>query len=123
MTMSQFAQRLTKLLEEREMSRADLARGTNIPYHRLNPWFIRPAAKPSAPDLLAVADHLGVSEDYLLGSSTSPDGDHALSQAEEEIRTLVSRLSDPLRRQLLGYAQGLVDAQENDTQSTREESE
>ncbi|WP_340109760.1 helix-turn-helix transcriptional regulator [Pikeienuella sp. HZG-20] len=66
MEMSGFANRLTALLDKLRMSRADLARATDIPYHRLNRWFVRPDSKPNGPDLLAVSQALGVSEHYLI---------------------------------------------------------
>ncbi|MWP40254.1 helix-turn-helix domain-containing protein [Cereibacter sphaeroides] len=66
MEMSPFATRLSALLDERNMTRADLARAAGIPYHRLNPWFSRPKAKPMGADLHAVARVMGVSEDFLL---------------------------------------------------------
>lgn len=67
----------TRLEEEMRRSgiadRASLARATGIPYHRLNPWFIRPKAKPNASDMLALSQALNVSETYLLhGGERSP---------------------------------------------------
>lgn len=64
---SAFASRLEHEMAKAGISdRAELGRMTGIPYHRLNPWFIRPKAKPNAADLLAVARALDVSQDYLL---------------------------------------------------------
>lgn len=46
--------------------RAELSRKTGIPYHRLNPWWVRPTAKPNAADLLSLATFFDIEEDYLL---------------------------------------------------------
>lgn len=46
--------------------RADLARAMGVSYHRVNPWWVRPGAKPSAADLLTLARLFSVSEKYLL---------------------------------------------------------
>lgn len=43
-----------------------LERRTGITYHRLNSWFRRSTAKPSAEDLLVLAKTFDVSEEYLL---------------------------------------------------------
>ena len=113
MTGSEFSERLSALMDERGMNRADLSRATNIPYHRLNPWFIRPGAKASSADLLEVASFFGVSERYLLeGGQRDPFSPESGAAAEREIARLVSLLPDHLRRQLLGYAAALAESQD-----------
>lgn len=46
--------------------RAALSRAVKIPYHRLNPWWVRPKAKANAADLLALAKFFDVDEEFLL---------------------------------------------------------
>lgn len=72
MAMSAFAQRLIELMLEKDLgeNRSALSEQTGIPYHRLNPWFIRPKAKPNAADLLVLARFFDVTESYLLSGGT-----------------------------------------------------
>lgn len=106
--MTGFALRVSDILAERGMNRADLARLTGIPYHRLNPWFIREAAKPNAADVLSVARHLGVSARYLVNGGDREPFWEGQTPEEQEIARLVSLLPDQLRHQLLGFAKALA---------------
>ncbi|TMV11920.1 hypothetical protein [Arenibacterium halophilum] len=64
---SAFVQRLEGEMERAGIeNRKELERASGIAYHRLNPWFVRPAAKPNAADLLTLARLFNVSEEYLL---------------------------------------------------------
>lgn len=64
---SPFVQRLEEEMLRRGIpDRAALGRDVGIPYHRLNPWWIRIKSKPNAADLLALAKFFDVSETYLL---------------------------------------------------------
>ena len=66
MEMSDFAQRLQAEIEAKGIDRKELSRVTAIPYHRIDPWFRRPKAKPRGDDLLVVARFFDVDQDYLL---------------------------------------------------------
>ncbi len=61
-----FATRLSAILSERNMSKADLGRGADIPYHRLNEWFRKEIVTINGPDLTAISTFLGVPASYLL---------------------------------------------------------
>lgn len=102
--------RIDTLLAARNMTRADLARRTGIPYHRLNMWWARARAKPSGPDIEAVGRELGVSISFLLyGGDPDPASD----------RDWISRQyanMDPEQKKLLeAYAKFLL-AQSEESQ-------
>lgn len=96
---SAFAMRLEAEMSASGISdRAHLARVTGIPYHRLNPWFIRPSAKPNAGDLLILARTLNVSERYLLDG-----GERSTFNRMEDLIHRARRLSAEDQRRLEEY--------------------
>lgn len=97
------AQRIKALMDERGMNRADLARKTEIPYHRLNPWFVRGNAKPNGPDIERVAAVLGVSVSYLIyGDEPNP------ASAREWIASIYDQLGPEEKKQLESFVRYLV---------------
>jgi transcriptional regulator with XRE-family HTH domain len=87
--MSEFAQRLQRLMADRDnMTRADLERATGIPYHRINPWFVRETAKPNAQDVQTVAAYFGVAPDYLLHGITPDARDEFIDELIERAKAL-----------------------------------
>lgn len=102
--------RLKEIMSNRGISRADLARMTGIPYHRLNPWFSRDNAKPSGPDLFEVAKSLGVSVSYLADGIVDQPNDKA------KIMSLFDSLPAEKQQQLADFAHYLAtQGQRHDT--------
>lgn len=96
------------------MTKADLARASGIPYHRLNPWFIRDNAKPNAEDIEAVATALKVQPSFLISG-------HADGPADERswILSIYDNLPTDKQAQLEGFARFLAD-EAKDTQGTEQ---
>lgn len=102
------SKRIWTLLQQKQMTRADLARATGIPYHRLNPWFTRDGAKPNGPDLERVASYLGVSVRYLVyGDEPNP------ASARDWIADQYQQLDPEKQKQLEGFVQFLLAQQSN----------
>lgn len=109
MKMSAIAQRIDALMNQQGLNRAELARRTNIPYHRLNPWFIRDNAKPNGPDIERVAVALGVTVSYLIyGDEPDPQS------AKNWILSTFDRLAPDQQKQLEGFARFLLAQQESE---------
>lgn len=86
------------------MSKADLARAAHIPYHRLNPWFIRDNAKPNAEDIEAVASALNVQPSFLIsGHADEPHDERSW------ILSVYDSLPADKQAQLEGFARFLAD--------------
>lgn len=103
MNMHPISQRIMTLLKERGETRADLARRTAIPYHRLTPWFTRENAKPNGPDIERVAAALDVSVSFLVyGTGPNP------VSARDWISTVYQQLEPEKKRQLEGFVQFLL---------------
>lgn len=98
MTDNPVGQRIQILLDERRLTRRDLSRGSGVDYHRLTMLFRRPSAKPNAEDLIALADHLEVSQAYLLFGSDRPT---ALEALRDQVAREISLLSEKELRSLL----------------------
>ncbi|WJS86728.1 helix-turn-helix transcriptional regulator [Paracoccus sp. TOH] len=104
MAMHPITQRIDALMEEQGMSKADLARSAGIPYHRLNPWFIRDNAKPNAEDIEAVAIALNVQPSFLIsGQADGPRDERSW------ILSVYDNLPAEKRAQLEGFARFLAD--------------
>lgn len=102
------AKRIVALLEERGINRAELARRANIPYHRLNPWFVRENAKPNGEDIEAVARVLNVSVSYLLHG-----GDREAQGPKAWIVQTYDQLDPDRRKQLEGFVKFLLSQQDS----------
>lgn len=100
-------QRIRALMLERGLNRAELARKTGIPYHRINPWFVRENAKPNGPDIEAVASALGVSVSFLVyGREPDP------ATARDWISQTYQQLDADRQRQLEAFVQFLIAQQD-----------
>ena len=108
MKMTPFAERLTALLESRGMTRADLAREAGIPYHRLNPWFVRENSKPNGHDVDKVAEALKVSVGHLLNGDPAPN-----PSARDWILSSYEALDAAGRAQLEGFVKFLLSQKDN----------
>lgn len=99
-------------MEEQGLSKADLARAARIPYHRLNPWFIRDNAKPNAEDIETVAAALKVQPSFLISG-------HADGPVDERswIISVYDNLPPDKQAQLEGFARFLAD-EAKDSQGT-----
>lgn len=67
---STFAKRLLVLLDEHDQSQADLARALRVDRATVTRYI--KGRVPPVPMLQAIADHFGVTTDYLLGRVTNP---------------------------------------------------
>lgn len=99
--MSPVAERIQELLNAKGMTRADLARLAGLPYHRINPWFVRPNSKASGQDLFEVAKVLGVSASYLLHGTDNETSREAVIRAFDQ-------LSEAGQAELQNYAEFLL---------------
>jgi len=90
------------MLAQNIADRAELGRLAGIPYHRLNPWWIRATSKPNASDLLAVAKTLNVSENYLLNG-----GDRRPFDRLEALLKRAENLDEKLQGELESYLEYL----------------
>lgn len=102
MEKNPITQRIKALMDERSLTRAELGRATGIPYHRLNPWFVRPAARPNAADIETLASYFGVSTGHILNGDERQSSD-----AREYILSVYDRLPPKERQQLEGFAEFL----------------
>ncbi|MGA0617555.1 hypothetical protein [Paracoccus sp. KR1-242] len=114
MAMHPISQRIKALMDERGMTKADLHHATGIPYHRLNPWFIRDNAKPNAEDTELVATALTTQATYLITGEVAPIHDE-----RSWIVSVYDSLPPEKQAQLEGFARFL--AQETmDSQGTEQ---
>ena len=89
MSNNPIAQRIDQILRRRSQRRTDLARGSGVHYDRLNAIWRRPGAKLSATDLMAVANYLETTQEFLLHGGDAPGPLEALrQQARQEVETL-----------------------------------
>lgn len=100
------------------MTRADLSRKADIPYHRINPWFVRPTAKPSGPDLTTVARVMGVSEDWLVNGGRRRPFD-----ARESLAARIARLDDDGRAQVESFLDYLLERRSTTRSDRKPESD
>lgn len=111
MELSPITLRIKTLMDQRGMNRADLSRATGIPYHRLNPWFIREAAKPNAEDIDKIAAYFGVQVGHLINGEPIEE-----PSAKSWIVSVYDRLPQKEREQLEGFVRFLDkqrDSQDN----------
>jgi hypothetical protein len=107
MEMSKFAMRLQQEIDAKGIDRKTLSRDTEIPYHRIDPWFRRPKSKPRGTDLLIVARYFNVSQDYLMdGGERRPFDPKSSVLAQAQV------LDDKSLRELEEFARFLVQRQE-----------
>lgn len=114
MEMSDFALRLDAEIKALGRDRKSFASDVGIPYHRLDPWFRRPKAKPRGADLLMVARHLNVSQDYLLLGGERRPFDPSASLIEQ-----AALLDDEGLRELENYARFLLQKQDGGSETSK----
>lgn len=107
MEMNPILKRMQARMDALHWKKADLARQSGIPYHRLNPWFVRNTA-PNGPDLDAVARVLGVTTGHLVAGDPMPE-----PNAKDSILRYYDGLTEDRRRQLEDFARFLADQQAN----------
>jgi len=93
-------------MAEQGLNNAALSKKTNIPYHRLDPWFRRHNAKPNAGDLEAVAKALEVPVQYLLTGET-----REIPSEREWMINLYDKMPPEKREQLRSFARFLASEQ------------
>lgn len=98
-------QRIQARMEALGWTRAELGRRADIPYHRLNPWFVRDT-HPNAEDMAAVASALSVPIGHLVAGDPIEE-----PSARDLILRFYDGLTDERRRQLQEFAKFLADQQ------------
>ena len=93
------AQRLQALLDQRGEGRADLARGTGLPYHTLNNLWRRGVAKLSAANADLCAAYLGTTQRFILIGEAPPVADR-----KDHLFLIYEGLDETGRRELEDFA-------------------
>lgn len=101
--MNGFSQRISKLLEEKELKRADIVRGTGIPESTIRSW-INSDKVPSLDAALKVAQFLNVSLDWLAGGV---EVNGSLSTEEIELLNVFRRFDARDKITILSLARSL----------------
>lgn len=107
MEMSDFAKRLQQEIDDRGIDRKGLSRATDIPYHRIDPWFRRVKARPRGDDLLVVARYFDVDQDYLLNG-----GPRRPFNPSSGVLSLHQMLDAGSRKELEDFARFLLQRQQ-----------
>ncbi|MDE5943185.1 MAG: helix-turn-helix transcriptional regulator [Clostridia bacterium] len=63
---NQFASRLNELIQEREISKRNLAKNIGVSAMSISDW-TNGNVQPTAENIYLIAEYLGVTSDYLLG--------------------------------------------------------
>lgn len=66
-------ERILNILEERQITGYKLSKATGISDSLFSKWRAKPSSKISSEFLVAIADYLDCSVDYLLGRTDSPE--------------------------------------------------
>lgn len=99
-TMKTFVEILADRIEKDRVNIAALARSSGVTKDQLYKLAKRKNASTSVDAAIKIAAFFGETLDEFMGQDRTPE--------EREILSLVSQLPDDLRRQLLGYGQGLL---------------
>jgi transcriptional regulator with XRE-family HTH domain len=100
--MRTFREALVAALDEHGTSVRELAKGAGVSVDQLYKVKQGKSSSTNVDDAAKIARYFGQTLDQFMGS---PDGEYP-----HEIALLYSRLPDDLRRKLLGYGEGLLDA-------------
>lgn len=95
-------ERISAAMEREGITKAELSRLAGIPYHRLNPWFIRPNAKPNGEDIELVAKALKVTVEHLASGAPMPN-------RRDWIMNVYDQMPPDLQREVERYARYLVE--------------
>lgn len=107
MEMSAFAERLQSEIDARGLDRKALSVATDIPYHRMDPWFRRVKSKPRSDDLLVISRFLDVDPDYLLKG-----GDRRPFDPGAEVIGIHAQLESAGQQELEEFARFLLQRQQ-----------
>lgn len=66
-------ERILNILEERQITGYKLSKATGISDSLFSKWRAKPSSKISSEFLVAIADYLDCSVDYLLGRTDNPE--------------------------------------------------
>jgi transcriptional regulator with XRE-family HTH domain len=100
-----FLLRLKKRIEsETNLTEAGLAKKAGLSDSAIRQYFSRSNRTPRIENARKICAALGTTFEEFMTEGQTPE--------EQEIVRLTAQLSDPLRRQLLGYAQALAASQE-----------
>lgn len=103
--------RLKELRESKHESQQKLAVVMNISQAMISRYELE-QTYPDVPTLIALAEHFGVSVDYLLGISDDklPYTKSNLSEKEQEILFMFKRLNKVQKEKAISYIQGMLDS-------------
>lgn len=89
-----FKQRVAKAMAEKDMTKAELSRLSNVPYHAIDKFLKRDGATTSAENALAISDALEISVDS--------------SEEYDELRSMYERLDEEQKRFVVASVRGLL---------------
>lgn len=89
-----FRDRVLTAMKERKITKAELSRRSEVPYHALDKFLKRPGATTSSENALALANALGLKVDD--------------DREYEELRQLFFQLEEEQRKFLIASARGLL---------------
>ena len=106
--MSVFTNNLKKLMEQNDITYAALSRQLGISKNGFKYWETA-GNLPNPRILLKIANHFGVSVDWLTGIDTTES--NQIADDEHELLEVFRQLNKSGKRQLIGKAYELLDAQ------------
>ena len=104
--MSNFAENLRKALFDKHLKAIDVARGTNITPSVIS-RYLSGTNQPSRDNLFAVANYLGVSSEWLLSSSDTPESSGSskhISSDKDKIIDVQDKLIQSLQKQVMSQS-------------------
>ena len=104
--MSDFAENLRKALFDKHLKAIDVARGTNITPSVIS-RYLSGTNQPSRDNLFAVANYLGVSSEWLLSSSDTPESSGSskhISSDKDKIIDVQDKLIQSLQKQVMSQS-------------------
>jgi transcriptional regulator with XRE-family HTH domain len=104
-----FIQRLEELMKDKKITEYRLTQELNLSKSAI--WNWKQGSQPSADKVVLLADFFEVSTDYLLGREAETgiiQANANLAPIEENILTLLRKLSKPDQYKVLGYIQALA---------------
>ena len=104
--MSNFAENLRQAIFNKRCKAVDVSRGTNIRPSVIS-RYLSGTNQPSRDNLFAVANHLGVSSEWLLSSSEAPESSESsryISSDKDKIIAVQEELIKSLQKQVLAQS-------------------
>lgn len=96
-----------------DLTEAGLAKKAGLSDSAIRQYFSKPNRSPRVDNARKICAALGTSLEAFMSDAQTPE--------EQEIVRLTLQLPDHLRRQLLGYARGLVDASDRERSESDED--